>query len=276
VREVASDPRAFGVWTHSELVGAMAKLAQASESRGVSSFGLLDAFRSYYVRGMRSVRCEDDREIGLERVAESFNKDARTIADPEGKLIPAIQPEELQPEKVEGRARVYEFWSKPGTEKLLMDLKHLRFGTPEQREANNKKGLRPDGMAQFLTVEQRTRLSWQTEAREYLNEVESWNKDHDETAENYFHQVCFIYVPLLELVPPGELWDKVLESYISFLKQSEVERQSPPEWYFELRRLLELRDAEPAIQERVRLTVKAKGDLVMSMYVDLDRLAGRP
>ena len=79
---------------------------------------------------------------------------------------------------------------------------------------------------------------------EYLNEVESWNKDHDETDENYFHQVCFIYVPLLELVPPGELWDNVLLSYISFLKQSMVEKESPPEWYLEVDRLLELRDAE--------------------------------
>ncbi len=104
--------------------------------------------------------------------------------------------------------------------------------------------------------------------------VESWNKSHDETEENYFHEVCFIYVPLLELVPPGELWDNVLESYINFLKQPEVERESPPEWYFEVRRLLELDDAEPATQEKVRLAVKAKGDLVMSMYADLDRLAG--
>ena len=97
---------------------------------------------------------------------------------------------------------------------------------------------------------------------------------HQSVAYTYFHEVCFIYVPLLELVPPGELWDNVLESYIRFLKQSEVEKESAPEWYFELRRLLELDDAEPATQEKVRLAVKAKGDLVMSMYVDLDRLAG--
>ena len=109
---------------------------------------------------------------------------------------------------------------------------------------------------------------------EYLNEVESWNKDHDETDENYFHQVCFIYVPLLELVPPGELWDNVLLSYISFLKQSMVEKESPPEWYLEVDRLLELRDAEPEVREKVWAMVKAKGDLIMSMYVDLERMTG--
>jgi hypothetical protein len=266
--------------TNLEQLEALVRLAQYSETKNISSFGLVDALRAYYVRNMRSARCDesvDPKETAptLQRVAESFNSDLRMIADPEGKQIRPIQPDELQPAKVEGHATVYEFWYKPETERLLKDLKHLRFGTPEQQEANNKKGPMPDGRAQFLTVEQRSTLSWQIEAREYLNEVESWNKDHDETEENYFHEVCFIYVPLLELVPQGELWDNVLESYIRFLKQSEVEKESAPEWYFEFRWLLELEDAEPAAREKVQLTVKAKGDLVMSMYADLNRLAPR-
>jgi hypothetical protein len=238
LHEMSSDDRAFSAATHQGLLDALTRLAKDSETKGISSFGLVDAFRAYYVRQMRGARCEDNlgaegAGLMLQRIAESFNSDLRTIADPEGKQIRPIQPDELQARKVDGHPTVYEFWSKPETQKLLMDLKHLRSGTPEQLEANKKKGLRPDGMAQYLTVEQRCALSWQMEAREYLNEVESWNKDHDETDENYFHQVCFIYVPLLELAPPGELWDNVLLSYISFLKQSMVEKESPPEWYLE-------------------------------------------
>jgi hypothetical protein len=279
LHDMSADDRAFSSSTYPEFVEALGRLARDSETKGVSSFGLVDAFRAYYVRHMRGARCEesvDPKGMGflLQLTAESFNSDLRTIADPEGKQIRPIQADELQPAKVEGRATVYDFWSKPETQKLLADLKQLRFGTPEQRAANNEKGLRQDGRLQFLTVEQRSTLSWQIEAREYLNEVESWNKDHDETEENYFHEVCYIYKPLLELVPAGELWDNVLESYINFLKQSAVEKESPPEWYMEVRGLLELEDAEPAVREKVWAAVKAKGDLVMSMYVDLDRLAG--
>ena len=154
-------------------------------------------------------------------------------------------------------------------------LKHLRFGTPEQQEENKKKGPRPDHVAQFLTDEQRSTLPWQIEAREYLNQVESWNKDHDETEENYFHQVCFIYEPLLELVPKGELWDSVLASYISFLKQSAVEKaESARSGTWKSNRLLELRRSEPAVHARISEMVKAKGDMVMSIYVDLERLIG--
>ncbi len=139
LHEMSSDPRAFGVWTHSGLVNSLRKLAQDSEATGVSSFGLLDAFRAYYVRGMRSTRCEDDREIGLERLAESFNSDLRTIADPEGKQILPIQGDELQPTKVEGHATAYEFWSKPETQKLLKDLKHLRSERRSSRQRTTRK-----------------------------------------------------------------------------------------------------------------------------------------
>ncbi len=279
LHEMSADDRTFSASTDPSLLETLVRLARDAEAKGVSSFGLVDAFRVYYVRHMRGARCEDNvgakgAGLRLRDIAESFNSDLRPISDPQGRQIRAVSPEEMQPGKAEGHPKVYEFWSKPETEKLLVGLKHLRSGTPEQQAANGKKEPRQDGLAQFLTVEQRSVLSWQTEAREYLNEVESWNKDHDETDENYFHQVCFIYTPLIELVPPGELWDNVLESYISFLKQSVVEKDSPPEWYLEVNRLLELSEAEPAAREKVLEMVKAKGDLVMSMFVDLQPLTG--
>jgi len=225
LHDLAADDRAFSSSANSDLMDVLARLARDSEAKSVTSLGLVDAFHVYYVRHMRAARCEDSvdlKETGpmLQHVAE---------------LLPA---------KVEGHATVYDFWSKPETEKLLAGIRHLTSAKPEERG----------------------KLSWQVEARDYLNQVQSWNKDHDETEENYFHEVCYIYHPLLELVPPGELWESVLESYIGFLKQSRMERENPPEWYFEVRRLL-----EPE-REKAWRTVQAKGDLVMSMYVELDRL----
>ena len=224
---MSSDDRAFSSSTNPDLLETLVRLARDSEAKGVSSLGLVDAFRVYYVRHMRAARCEDSvdlKETGpmLEHLAE------------------------LHPAKVEGHATVYDFWSKPETEKLLAGIRHLNSAKPEQRG----------------------KLSWQIEAQDSLNQVQSWNKDHDETEENYFHEVCYIYHPLLELVPEGELLESVLESYIAFLKQSRVERENPPEWYFEVRRLL-----EPE-REKVWRAVQAKGDLVMSLYVELDGMTG--
>ena len=88
----------------------------------------------------------------------------------------------------------------------------LPFGsslnTNEQQAINNQKPSRPDGMAQFLTVEQRQDPAWEAQALDFLNEVEKWKGEHDETESNYFDQVCFIYIPLVELMPPGAVRDK--------------------------------------------------------------------
>ena len=40
----------------------------------------------------------------------------------------------------------------------------------------------------------------------------------------------------------------------------------------EVRRLIQLRDAESGARERVCAAIKANGDIVMSMYADLERL----
>jgi hypothetical protein len=210
LEQMSADDRAFSSATHLGLLESLVRLAKYSEAKGVSSFALVDAFRAYYIRHMRGARCEDDTDpkgtgARLAQTADSFNAELLPVADAGQKQIKPIKIDELQPDKADGQAQVYEFWSKPQTEKLLNDLKHLRFGTPEQQAENGQKGVRQDGRMPFLSEQQRSALSWQIEAREYLNEVESWKKDNDETAEDYFHQVCFIYVPLLELVPPNEL-----------------------------------------------------------------------
>lgn len=275
LQQMSADDRTFTASTHPGLMDPLFRLAQDAERKGISTFGLVAAIRAYLVRHLSGARCQDTATGAMLKAAvTSFNSDLRSIADPEGSQIHPIQPDDTQPQKVEGQAEVYMFWSKPQTRKLLMDLKHLRFGTPEQQKENYQTPFGPDRVEQFLTDEQRSSLPWQIEAREYLNEVESWNKDHDETEENYFHEVCFIYEPLLELVPKGELWDSVLASYVSFLKQSAVEKENPPEWYLEFDRLLHLRRDQPAVPAKISEMVKSKGDLAMSMYVDLERLVG--
>jgi hypothetical protein len=151
---MSADDRSFSASVHPALLETLERVARESESNGVSSFGLVSSFRAYYVRQMRGRRCEENvgsKGTGLRtrQVAEAFNSDLRVIADPDGKQIRPIQPDELQPEKAEGHATVYEFWSKPKTQKLLDDLKHLRFGTPEQIAANKLKGPREDGRHSF-------------------------------------------------------------------------------------------------------------------------------
>ena len=55
-------------------------------------------------------------------------------------------------------------------------------------------------------------------------------------------------------------------------RRAGIERTNPPEWYMEFHRLLD-QYGDRVKRSKVEEAVKAKGDIVMSMYVDLDRLA---
>ena len=121
-------------------------------------------------------------------------------------------------------------------------------------------------------MEQRSTPEWQAAAQEFLSRLEKWKQDNDEPAESYFHEVCFIYKELLDIAPPGSLPEHVLHSYIDFLKNSEVEHGSPPEWYLEVSRLMNgATDATSGEISRVKNEMRARGDPVMILLVDVQR-----
>lgn len=273
LKTLNADSRSFAAATNASLMQELIGFARDLPQRQISPYPIIDAFRTYLVRHMSSPRCTEDdgskeNDSQLSKIIKSFNDNLQPlVAD-----LAAITPDEVKPTKVEGSAKVYEFWQKPGTRKLLADLKALRFGTEEQQAINNQKPSRPDGREQFLTVEQRQDPEWEAQALDFLNEVEKWKGEHDETQSNYFDQVCFIYIPLVELMPPGALRDKVLASYIRFLGSSPIQKINPPEWYLEVNRLLNLQDAGPEDQARIRREILDGGDDVMRLYAEVAAL----
>ncbi len=109
--------------------------------------------------------------------------------------------------------------------------------------------------------------------RDYLKDLERWSKDHDETEANYFHMASETYGTLIELIPAHDLRGEILRSYIAFLRQSPLERDNPAEWYLEANRLINFHGTSQAERAWIRDEIKASGDLVMSLYIDLDTLA---
>jgi hypothetical protein len=204
----------------------------------------------------------------------TFNDTLVADALPQALTLGPITPEEATPSRVEGRAEIFPYWETPRTKKLLMDLKQLRFGTEEQQAENNKKPQRSDGAAQFLTAEQRSERAWETSVREYLKDVQRWNSDHEESEANYFHMACIIYHGLLELIPAHDLKTEILRSYLSFLAGSPLRRESPPEWYMQVRRILNgMTDQTPEERAWIREEIRAGGDVVMSILIDMETLA---
>jgi hypothetical protein len=81
-----------------------------------------------------------------------------------------------------------------------------------------------------------------------------------------------MYAGLLDIAPSGSLREHVLHSYIDFLKNSEVEHGSPPEWHLEVSRLMNgATDATSGEISRVKNEMRARGDPVMILLVDVQR-----
>jgi hypothetical protein len=232
------------------------------------NYAFMQALRVYLVRHLSGKRCADNTD---NRQLNVFNTAMRAFEYDKGDLAP-ITDEESKPAKTEGRMELFSYWGTPRTKKLLMDLKQLRFGTENQQAENNKKPRRADGRTQFLTEEQRSDPAWEASVREFLHDVERWSKDHEEAEANYFHMGAQIYAVLIELIPARDLRGEILRSYISFLRQSPLARDNPPAWFLQVKRLINFGgDVEPE-RTWIHGEIKASGDLVMNLYVDLEAL----
>ena len=130
-------------------------------------------------------------------------------------------------------------------------------------------------MMRFLPEELRRTPEWEAQARQFLDELDHWSKNHDEPEVDFFHQMCFQYAALLDIIPAGPLHENVFRTYLSFLKTSAMERESPPEWLIHVKRLFAVTDATPEHQERLRAEVRANGSLTMSLYAEMARLEAK-
>ena len=114
----------------------------------------------------------------------------------------------------------------------------------------------------LLTVEERSSPEWQDQLTSYLNELADWTAAQDQSEAVLYHEKCLAYEALLELIPPSLQRDKVLLDFVSFVTNSDLQRQRPPEWYVEAR----------AVLDRVRYL----NDGTASKLVEAYRLSGNP
>jgi hypothetical protein len=238
IQQLNSDDRTFTATTGPGFIDELTAFADRCRRGGYPPQALIASFRAYLVRHLQAARCAESLKADTDgRLVETFNEKLVPMAGA-GAVTP-ITDDEAKPVSLDG-------WAK---------------------------GRRPDGMTQFLTGEQRNTPEWQAAAQEFLSRLEAWKQDNDEPAESYFHEVCFMYSGLLDIAPPGSLREHVLHSYIDFLKNSEVEHGSPPEWYLEVSRLMKgATDATAGDVSHVRNEMRSRGDPVMILLVDVQRV----
>jgi beta-lactamase regulating signal transducer with metallopeptidase domain len=260
-------------------------------ARGVSPAGPLRSLRTYFVRHASAVRCADPGGArvsipapgtprpAVESARLAFNA-AVTELSPD---IPLIKVEEVIPPSFGGRAKVVQYinWfdNEDGSvspdvvrnRALLESAKRINFGTPEQLAANAKREGIPNAQ---LSLEQRNTPEWNAQALQYLNQLENWSRTLNESNIEVFFQKAYFYGLFLEKVPEGRLRDTLVKSYVTFLATTPVERESPPEWLFWVKRLIDF----PEIRDRRQWLdqIEAAGNKTIGLYCKMARLALDP
>jgi hypothetical protein len=131
--KVSGDDRSFSQALAQGAVsnGVMA-LAESSKRQGLSRVELLKAAREFLAAHLRAERCSDTLDErraspSAPTTVEYFNK-AISEVDPEAKGLTPLSPEEMKPSKVEGAAKIHEYWETRSARTLLAGFRALRFG----------------------------------------------------------------------------------------------------------------------------------------------------
>jgi hypothetical protein len=250
---IDADDRAFTTGANHSLTQATFDLIKKSQQLGLSVTPLVEGMRSYFIRHLKAVRCADSADpkgagATLANVLDLFNSNLV-------KLAPHLRPISAQdriPLRAEGEAEVTDLWSTPASRPFLDRLRSFRLGRQPLGEP-----------------------AWEQSVRDFRNDLETWKKNSDLPDSLIFHQLCFAYLPLIEMTPLGPLRDSLVRDYIAILASSSMQRDSPPEWYWEFRRLIRLHGARAHELEQIEDEIRNSGNTLMRFLLAAGQLLGK-
>lgn len=230
LKQIAADDRSFtAALTQDRTATYVFELIQEVKKEGGAANEVANAFRNYVSRHLSGVRCEDN-------VKEPATELPRHIKEMNYYFSHTpFTLEDLRPSKVEKHSAISEYFETKEAIKLSNDFKDLRGYDDE-----------PD------TKESETSSVWQERMLNYLRQLEDWDGRGESSEMDYFHQKCVLYFALAKLVTGGPMVERVMTSYINFLYQPTILKESRIEWQLHARELLGLVQAREGA-ERAKL-----------------------
>jgi len=253
VAKIGNDPRSFAKALKFDRITEKVSLALLPKLRdaGIQRIETIKAYRTFVSRNLSTVQCADSLFTGTEETPHPVVQSVNLFVEP------PIDTEESKPETTEPRAEVFAYWRSPKAGRLLADVKRLRFG---------------DGTVE-LGLEVRSDQAWQERLLKFLERLDDWKPEDEETPEDHLHQKSVLYNSLFELVPPGQMRSDVLNRYSLLLRDSPLRNQAPAQWLHYVKMLLRLgkqlpAEEQPAFIERL---VRSGCD-VCGLYRDVENL----
>jgi hypothetical protein len=118
---------------------------------------------------------------------------------------------------------VEHYWESSAAKQLLEGIQKLRFTS--------------DG--KLIPESARASQEWQDKLTDFLSRLADWTSSQEKSEADYYHEKCVVYEALVELIPPGTQRDKTLEAYLDFISNSNLQRESPVDWFMHANSMLE-------------------------------------
>jgi hypothetical protein len=151
------------------------------------------------------------------------------------------------------------FWQTPKAKQLLADGLKLR-SAPEGR---------------MSTEAERSTPEWQQQFTVYLSELADWTSGQEQSDADYYHQKCLVFEALLELIPAGPQRDKVVLDFVNFIGNSNLQRQSPVEWFIQANSVLErVRHSNDDTFSKLSDAYQHSGNSLLELEIALEKTLG--
>lgn len=254
IREMSSDPRSLALTLQNDGPTEKIKFALIGKigRMGFQSKDLLDAYRHFLVSNLSESQCSDTLMATTAEKPDPYIETANSLFES------PITVDEVRPAKVDPGVVEFRYWTSPKASRLLAAVKKLRFGEGEKP----------------LAPEQRSTQKWQQELIKFLQEMDAWTEEDEETGADYLHQRCVLYYSLIEITPENMRRD-LLMNYALFLRDSEMREKEPVQWLgyakFLMRAGTKLEESE---REKFMDALRNSGTQIFGLYYDLETLRG--
>ncbi len=259
---LSADDRSFTAGTNFSALQNLIQLDARLRVKDIDPFPLIQAFRGYLVRHLKSSRCADTvQSAAMSRFLDLFNQN---LVSKVSNLSP-ISAEDRKPEKVlDAKGSVYEFWTTTESERLLNGLRVLRFGSRERVESRKQLNLtRPDRLAPYLTDAERSTVSWRVSLDAFLKEFHEWESRSDEPLLARFYEKCSILRGLIAIVPDSERKLALMRDLLTYIATAEIRLIDPPVWRLQMDLALDM----PELSEIERNSLNEIAKLSSDVYV---------
>ena len=251
LRKVGASPRGFALSMRDRLPGAIKYLIEAeSKATNAETSQTSRAFRTYLAKQLSGTQCADSLMTGSKEKKHPLIEAVNVLFES------PLTEEEIKPEKVDPAAKVFIYWKTPKLVKLMPEYAKLRFGAKDA-----------------LSLEERNKQEWLQAFLKFLEQMDDWKPEDEETEADYLHQRSVLYYGLIQIAPPGPLLSNVLRSYALFLRDSKMQKESPAQWLHYLKLVLRIsKELKGKDYDEFMNTLNNSGHPVFTLYSELDRL----